>query len=179
MKKLILSLVAVAAFVALADDNYQALYWQVTADSLGEYKEGATFANLYATLDGGTTRVAVDTGVDGANGYVLLSDRPTGGLVDSQNKWAINLNGWNGGSSLDGAMFFVELFNEGGDFMAQSAGISYANLGAYIEKNYAGTGIPSAATGAAVFGAYAVPEPTSGLLMLLGIAGLALRRKRA
>jgi hypothetical protein len=28
-------------------------------------------------------------------------------------------------------------------------------------------------------GWYAVPEPTSGLLMLLGMAGLALRRKRA
>ena len=29
------------------------------------------------------------------------------------------------------------------------------------------------------YGAAAVPEPTSGLLMLLGMAGLALRRKRA
>ena len=29
------------------------------------------------------------------------------------------------------------------------------------------------------YGASAVPEPTSGLLMLLGVAGLALRRKRA
>lgn len=179
MKKLIFTMVAAVAFAALADDNYQALYWQVTADSLGEYKEGATYANLYATTDGGANRVAVDTGVDGADGYVWLSNRPDGELVDSQNKWAINLSGWKGGSSLDGAMFFVELFNEGGDFMAQSAGISYADLGAYIEQNYVGSRIPSAATGAAVFGQYAVPEPTSGLLMLLGIAGLALRRKRA
>ena len=28
-------------------------------------------------------------------------------------------------------------------------------------------------------GWYAVPEPTSGLLMLVGLAGLALRRRRA
>lgn len=37
-------------------------------------------------------------------------------------------------------------------------------------------------TGSADYGSagwYAVPEPTSGLLMLLGVAGLALRRKRA
>ena len=33
--------------------------------------------------------------------------------------------------------------------------------------------------GAGWYGAAAVPEPTSGLLMLLGMAGLALRRKRA
>ena len=28
-------------------------------------------------------------------------------------------------------------------------------------------------------GWYAVPEPTSGLLLLIGVAGLALKRKRA
>jgi len=36
-----------------------------------------------------------------------------------------------------------------------------------------------AADGYSAAGWYAVPEPTSGLLMLLGMAGLALRRKRA
>lgn len=42
----------------------------------------------------------------------------------------------------------------------------------------------AAATGTALLsgaptGSFAVPEPTSGLLMLLGVAGLALRRRRA
>ena len=37
----------------------------------------------------------------------------------------------------------------------------------------------NAATWTAVGGSSPVPEPTSGLLMLLGMAGLALRRKRA
>ena len=36
-----------------------------------------------------------------------------------------------------------------------------------------------ASSGYAGAGWYAVPEPTSGLLMLLGMAGLALRRRRA
>lgn len=37
----------------------------------------------------------------------------------------------------------------------------------------------TAVSGAGWYGTAAVPEPTSGLLMLLGMAGLALRRRRA
>ena len=44
-----------------------------------------------------------------------------------------------------------------------------------------GTTIFGAATGttATAWSTAAVPEPTSGLLLLIGMAGLALRRKRA
>ena len=42
-----------------------------------------------------------------------------------------------------------------------------------------GTSLKQAADGYAGGGWYAVPEPTSGLLLLLGMAGLALKRKRA
>ena len=44
---------------------------------------------------------------------------------------------------------------------------------ANLAKNLGGTG------GTAITGWTAVPEPTSGILLLLGMAGLALRRKRA
>lgn len=177
MKKLIFSMVAVVAFAAVADDNYQALYWQVAADSLRsdgyDYTSSAVGANLYATLNGET--VSVPSSGSGS-GFVALN-RESGVLSDSANTWAVDLSGWNGGA-LDGAMFYVELFSESGS-LATSAGISYANLLSHIDRNFPGSGIPQTASGPAVFGAYAVPEPTSGLLMLLGIAGLALRRKRA
>lgn len=49
------------------------------------------------------------------------------------------------------------------------AGLTLGNLGTYFKGDSAGT-----ATG----GWVPTPEPTSGLLLLLGAAGLALRRKR-
>lgn len=52
--------------------------------------------------------------------------------------------------------------------VGSDAGITLGNLGNYFLGDTAGT-----ATG----GWQAVPEPTSGLLLLLGIAGLALKRK--
>ena len=48
--------------------------------------------------------------------------------------------------------------------------------------NFTESGVSTAVNDASSFsgaGWYAVPEPTSGLLMLVGLAGLALRRKRA
>ena len=59
--------------------------------------------------------------------------------------------------------------NIGTGTVGSDAGISIGNLNTYYLGNTSGT---------AVGGWQTVPEPTSGLLMLLGMAGLALRRKR-
>lgn len=53
--------------------------------------------------------------------------------------------------------------------VGSEAGLTLGNLGTYFKGDTNGT-----ATG----GWVATPEPTSGLLLLLGAAGLALRRKR-
>ena len=74
----------------------------------------------------------------------------------------------------------IELLNEGGTAFAQSDQVGYSTLlnGGYIAKQGAGMSSPTTATYFSFSGYSAVPEPTGGLLTLLGIAGLALRRKR-
>ena len=66
-----------------------------------------------------------------------------------------------------------------GDWDYTAATIETTLSGTFTGK----TGSQLISTGAAstwdVAGAVAVPEPTSGLLLLLGVAGMALRRRRA
>ena len=71
--------------------------------------------------------------------------------------------------------FFVELSSDAGVFRSTTA--SYSSLASYISSM---SGIDYPATGGYGFGNFSVaPEPTSGLLLLLGVAGLMLRRRRA
>ena len=82
--------------------------------------------------------------------------------------------------SPEGLSFMVELGNwENGEWVmiAQSQSYTYAELASYIIQNWSGPDAtpaiqPWVATG------YMVPEPSSGLLLLLGAGLLALRRKR-
>ena len=62
------------------------------------------------------------------------------------------------------------------DGLAQAHDLSFTTSMTASSKALPSTG---AYSGAGWYGAAVVPEPTSGLLMLLGVAGLALRRKRA
>lgn len=166
MKKLLMTAVAALALTTFAENEYQVLYWQVTADSISDFGDAA-YANLYATIDNGGT-ITTFSEARAINTSTEPVWRTGTGFTD----------GWSG--DLSGASFYVELLNGSGQFMAQSESVGYSTLLAngFMSVIYPGSGVPSTATGAQVFGAYSVPEPTSGLLMLLGMAGLALRRRR-
>lgn len=72
--------------------------------------------------------------------------------------------------------FVFELINDTA-VIGQSGPVSYGALGAYIsDMKFGHEGSLKGAYSVKAF--TAVPEPTSGLLLLIGVAGLALRRRK-
>ena len=74
--------------------------------------------------------------------------------------------------------FYFVVFNDADATKATMYAIESAPNKAYsgMDAKFTASGVFSAST---PWQSTAVPEPTSGLLMLLGMAGLALRRRRA
>jgi hypothetical protein len=78
---------------------------------------------------------------------------------------------------VDGDNLFISSISEGVTGAAGQAGMAEFDLSEDIGNKFAaGT---ETYGGAGWYSAAAIPEPTSGLLLLLGVAGLALKRKRA
>ena len=158
MRKLILTMIlGLAAGIAKAD---MMLYWTVDpkvkgydyAVIYGISRDKENNVDVYKALDAVTAGSAIDTNVS-------VSKKEIPGT---------------GGSEY--ANYIVRLFN---DSMVtyESSIYAYNSLAASV---WATDMLSMKATTAVGFGNFrAVPEPTSGLLLLLGVAGLALKRKRA
>ena len=73
--------------------------------------------------------------------------------------------------------YYIALFNESGNLVAYSQTFNSAQV-ASSTFDTADFNTLTSFSGAFTGSGYAVPEPTSGLLVLLGMAGLALRRKK-
>ena len=69
--------------------------------------------------------------------------------------------------------FYIELFNAGGTSVALSEVISKSALSSFVTQGASLAEVPKGA-----YGFSAAPEPTSGLMMLLGMAMLGLRRRK-
>lgn len=156
MKKL-LTILSFVALCSSAQASY--LYWQVDADDYSNLatKDEVNSFGLFAT-DGNNKYMISD--YDGAAGQKM-------GPVDVTNYSSFS--------------FYVELYHYNGsgqwDTLGQGSEMTYTQLKAdgYILND------PLSVTQATVWhgGSYSAPEPTSGLLMLLGVAALGLKRRKA
>ncbi len=153
--------ITLAATAARAEDSY--LYWMVK----DAHYSDSTIQFAYATIK-----------AEGSDSYLNLY--APGGATSDINALASTGDGMS--SSTDGGAFakfdyssattfLVELWNSDGSVVGWQ---SYS-YDAWKNFVYTSTGAGSASP---LTVSTVVPEPTSGLLMLFGLAGLALRRKR-
>ena len=192
MKKLIIGAVAVLAAVSV---NAAAVTWQSgvvfgPSDAAGTISATSTYkladsstASMYLFLVADATayaKVQAD-GVYATYGDKLSTADATTSTLSSSKFADLTTSGHSASETVYAAILFT--YNDGskdwwlentatvqiGDMGADS---SLGNLARYVGGIKANGQLAS-------WDSAAVPEPTSGLLMLVGLAGLALRRKRA
>ena len=178
MKKLIVATIAVA-FAAVT--QAASFAWDNGDGDLFVSSGAGTTASGYIVylLDAGVTSTAAAQTAFAAGDFSALAsgweadDLADGGWVESS-----GTPGFTAGTSYN---FYLAAFDAD-----TAAGASNFYLSDVVAVSFPGSGLPGTASfdlsGSASAGAWtatAVPEPTSGLLLLLGMAGLALKRKRA
>lgn len=194
MKKI---LFAIAAIAASASVHASYLYWQIdSSDIAAAVNQGApsdiTGVRIFASNDNGASKTYLNLGYSDF-------DNDSFGNFGGTPTYAVAIP--EGGALLaevdtrkigSDYAFYVELINgdvstwsrstssayPGPNFAGQLQGndTTYANL---VDKGYIGADLSPASMavwhGGAAYSS--VPEPTSAMLMLIGLAGLALRRR--
>ena len=178
MKKLLFLVLFISAALTLsAEDVSSIMYWMVDSS-----KDDIAFsyAQLVAgTVDGSGKFVQVSRSdeleiyPDGVGRGIAAIAADEGGHTVSETASALN-NGELYNYALNAYSFAIELLNEDYGRVGISEAVAYSDLTGYIQT------VSGAKTGVWTVTSFvsAVPEPTSGLLTLCGLALLALRRKR-
>ena len=139
----------------------------VSESVTGDATSGYTLGTLVTFTEGDTMGLGE---IDGGYGWATTSDSLTG---DASYYAKVILQA--GESTLESQIVRIET-----SALTGSADVAFA----FAEEIAGVTALPGQSFDAtygtfSASGWQSVPEPTSGLLMLLGVAGLALRRKRA
>lgn len=189
MKKLIITLSAIAVAV-------------ITQAATVNWASGAF--KTPATTDGGWSDTTITSG--SVAGYLFMLDAATYGTLNSTDIATVSQNVYdsfgtklgdadatkNTGTSMiltDGAAYsagdsiyaaLLYIYTDGSNEY-YLGNVGTVTLASNQNKNMTNMALKLNSTGDSMtsVGWTAVPEPTSGLLLLLGVAGLALKRKRA
>lgn len=176
MKKFILAVAFLSAGVSLADGAESYLYWMLDTSSSGAGAFEYTGVKVKAIEDstGDASYLTIGWNNDGA--FSALSDGDY--LLNYDNakmERAGGLYASLGACGSEGFSYVIELFNDGVIGVSESLAWSEGLANDYIEIV---TGNPKLPTVAWTPQSMAVPEPNSALLMVLGCAALALRRRK-
>ncbi len=192
MKKLIIALAAVAVATFA---NAAAMRWN-SGNLYAPTATGSFSTDTISTL--GSVQAVVwesasaITELSAGSLYEAYKSDATGSLFsgatvktgsNSSNAYAANITGgsYAVGTPVYAAVLYVYTDANSNEYYIENYAANNAASAAKTTSNLASLvgGNGTTSTSQAIAGWTAAPEPTSGLLMLLGMAGLALRRKRA
>ena len=177
MKKLIVCAVLIGATCAFAAEGDSYLYWMIDPEATiteGQMPTGPVGVKISAfapgsewVYGGGTYLTLVEYSGGKIGSPIAGSDKkPVSVDYGSQFFAAVPAGG------LDWT-YYVELYNDSICARSESLTLTKDSIVAL-----AGMGRPGTLWNVKAFMPAAVPEPSSGLLLLLGVAGLALRRRK-
>ena len=176
MKKLIVAaaMVCAAAFAQAATVNWNIS--NVKADGGTAPTAGWAVMAFYTEVGAGSG--AIESAIASKTAGTLAFDTAT--LAVSMSKGKVAARDGNATGITDTSKnydFYFVVFNN-----SDAASATQYAIVSDTDKAYSGMDAKFTASGnfsSATWQTASVPEPTSGLLMLLGVAGLALRRRRA